>query len=75
MTGRLETLTIDSAVLEGNALGDPARRQIPIWLPPAYDESPERRFPVVYWPDSPARERPCFRAVPGNRRSASGWRA
>jgi enterochelin esterase family protein len=49
MIGRLETLTIDSAALEGNALGDPARRQIPIWLPPSYDESPERRFPVVYW--------------------------
>ena len=49
MPGRIETLTIDSAVLAGNPLGDPARRQAPIWLPPSYDDAPLRRFPVVYW--------------------------
>jgi enterochelin esterase family protein len=49
MTARLETLIIDSAVLAGNALGDPARRLVPVWLPPSYDAAPARRFPVVYW--------------------------
>ena len=49
MNGRLETLAIDSAVLAGNPLGDPARRNVPVWLPPSYDETPARRFPVVYW--------------------------
>jgi S-formylglutathione hydrolase FrmB len=49
MPGRIETLTIDSAALAGNPLGDPTRRHVPIWLPPSYDDAPERRFPVVYW--------------------------
>lgn len=49
MPGRLETFTIDSAVLADNPLGDPARRQVPVWLPPSYDRDPVRRFPVVYW--------------------------
>jgi S-formylglutathione hydrolase FrmB len=49
MPGRIETLTIDSAVLLGNPLGDPARRHVPVWLPPAYEAQPDRRFPVIYW--------------------------
>jgi len=34
-------------VLRGNAAGDPHERRVPVYLPPAYDEHPERRFPVV----------------------------
>lgn len=49
MPGRIETLSIDSAALTGNPLGDPARRTIPVWLPPSYDSAPQRRYPVVYW--------------------------
>lgn len=47
--GRLETLIIDSAVLAGNPLGDPARRAVPVWLPPSYDRTPGRRYPTIYW--------------------------
>jgi len=39
--------TIDSAVLKNNPLGDPARRQLPVYLPPDYNES-DRRYPTVY---------------------------
>src|SRR5690242_17692988 len=51
MNGRVETVTIDSAVLRGNPLGDPARRELAVWLPPSYDDpaAAGRRFPVVYW--------------------------
>jgi enterochelin esterase family protein len=38
---------IDSAVLKGNAAGDPHVRTVPVYLPPSYDRSPERRYPVV----------------------------
>ncbi|HEX2656943.1 MAG TPA: alpha/beta hydrolase-fold protein [Polyangia bacterium] len=48
-TGRLEMLTIDSAALATNPLGDPARRTVPVWLPPSYDRAPTRRYPVIYW--------------------------
>ena len=46
--GRVVTETFESAVLEGNAAGDPRERRVPVYLPPSYDRSPERRFPVVF---------------------------
>lgn len=46
--GRVETFRFESAVLAGNPLGDPTARDVPVYLPGAYDENPERRFPVVY---------------------------
>ena len=49
MPGRTEIFTIDSEALAGNPLGDPARRNVPVWLPPSYDQAPERRYPVIYW--------------------------
>ncbi len=49
MPGRIEIFSINSAVLATNPLGDPARRQVPVWLPPSYDAAPERRYPVIYW--------------------------
>ena len=49
MPGRTDSFTIDSAALAGNPLGDPARRTVPVWLPPSYDHAPARRYPVVYW--------------------------
>jgi len=46
-TGRLVQERIRSAALEGNPLGDPAERDLYVYLPPGYDEEPDRRYPVV----------------------------
>ena len=50
----LPTRTIDvtsfqfsSKALEGNLLGDPAKREISVYLPPSYGTS-NQRYPVVY---------------------------
>lgn len=40
--------TIDSAALRGNPLQDPHRREVPIYLPPGYDEQSSRRYATVY---------------------------
>jgi len=39
--------TVRSAALAGNPLGDPADRPLYVWLPPGYDDEPDRRWPVV----------------------------
>jgi len=41
------TDTVRSAALAGNPLGDPPDRPLYVWLPPGYDDEPERRWPVV----------------------------
>jgi len=46
--GRVITEEFESDVLRGNASGDPHVRRVPVYLPPAYDEHPERAFPVVF---------------------------
>lgn len=46
--GRVVIETIDSRVLQGNAMGDPARRQLPVYLPPGYDSNNTRRYPSAY---------------------------
>jgi S-formylglutathione hydrolase FrmB len=46
--GRVEIVDFDSGVLRGNAAGDPHVRRVPVYLPPAYDADPARRFPVVF---------------------------
>jgi S-formylglutathione hydrolase FrmB len=46
--GRLEEAELDSTVLASNPLGDPATRPIWVYLPPAYDREPDRRFPAIY---------------------------
>ena len=38
----------DSAVLKGNPLGDPSLRELPVLLPPTYQDEPNRRFPVIW---------------------------
>jgi S-formylglutathione hydrolase FrmB len=48
-SGRIETLVVDSAALAGNPLGDPARRSVPVWLPPSYDRDPGRRYATIFW--------------------------
>ncbi len=45
--GRWVADTVRSLALAGNPLGDPAERPLYVWLPPGYDEEPDRRWPVV----------------------------
>ncbi|UCH50182.1 MAG: hypothetical protein JSU95_09840 [Betaproteobacteria bacterium] len=37
-----------SRILKVNPLGDPYVRKLAVWLPPEYDSSTRRRFPVLY---------------------------
>lgn len=46
--GRIVIEAIESRALTGNRAGDPAVRRIPVYLPPSYDASPDRRYPVIY---------------------------
>ena len=46
--GRFEQVRFASEALRGNALGDPPERPLWVYLPPGYDEEPERRYPAVY---------------------------
>ncbi len=48
LSGRLVIEEFDCEALRDNPLGDPVRREIPIYLPPGYDRS-GRRYPVIYW--------------------------
>lgn len=41
-------ITHESEVLRGNALGDPHIRRFPVYLPPGYEESPDKRYPVIF---------------------------
>ena len=45
-TGRVVTERIKSRILKGNPLGDPAERDITVYLPPKYD--PAKRYPIAY---------------------------
>ncbi len=47
LRGRLETPILRSATLRGNVLSDPTEREVLVYLPPSYDETKPRRFPVV----------------------------
>ncbi|MEM7517972.1 MAG: alpha/beta hydrolase, partial [Planctomycetota bacterium] len=44
--GRVETRPLESSALEGNALGDPATREVPVYLPPDFGAG--ERLPVVF---------------------------
>jgi enterochelin esterase family protein len=46
--GRVEITRFTSDVLRGNPLGDPQERRVPVWLPPSYDTSPTRHYPVIF---------------------------
>jgi S-formylglutathione hydrolase FrmB len=46
--GRVDELALDSEALTANPLGDPHRRPLYVYTPPAYEAEPERRFPTVY---------------------------
>jgi S-formylglutathione hydrolase FrmB len=46
--GTLQVLEHVSAILKDNPLDDPHVRKLGVWLPPQYDGSSKRRFPVLY---------------------------
>jgi len=48
LSGRIERHTFDSELLAGNPLGDPAQRPLEVYVPPGYDDDPDRRYPSVY---------------------------
>ena len=47
-SGTIVILEHESKVLKGNPLRDPHVRRLPVWLPPQYDASPGKRFPVLF---------------------------
>ena len=47
-SGTLRVLEHSSKILQGNPLNDPHVRKLGVWLPPQYDSSDQRRFPVLY---------------------------
>ncbi|WUH98767.1 alpha/beta hydrolase-fold protein [Spirillospora sp. NBC_00431] len=48
LAGRLDEHVITSELLRGNPLGDPHERPVMVYVPPGYDDDPERRYPSVY---------------------------
>ncbi len=44
---RLDRFT--AAGLQGNPAGSPAERELGVYLPPGYDDEPDRRYPVIYF--------------------------
>ena len=46
--GRWQEHALESPSLRGNPLGDPSRRPLFVWTPPAHDDDPRRRFPTLY---------------------------
>jgi putative esterase len=48
LAGQLEEHVITSELLADNPLGDPAERPLWVYLPPGYDDEPDRRYPTVY---------------------------
>ena len=48
LSGRLDEHVFDSQLLRGNPLGDPHERPLWVYVPPGYDDEPDRRYPSVY---------------------------
>ena len=48
LAGRIDEQVITSDLLRGNHLGDPFERPLHVYLPPGYDDEPDRRYPCVY---------------------------
>ncbi len=46
--GSITEIVIPAPALQGNLLGDPAEQRLSIYLPPGYDASPQKRYPVLY---------------------------
>jgi S-formylglutathione hydrolase FrmB len=48
LQGRIEEHVVVSEALRGNPLGDPHERPLWVYVPPAYDHEPGRRYPTLY---------------------------
>jgi S-formylglutathione hydrolase FrmB len=48
LNGRLDKLVVVSQILDGNPLGDPARRPLYVYVPPGAEESAEKSYASVY---------------------------
>jgi hypothetical protein len=48
LRGRFDEVDFESEALRGNALGDPNVRPLWVYLPPGYDDDPDRRYASVY---------------------------
>jgi S-formylglutathione hydrolase FrmB len=48
LAGRYDEHTFASEALRGNPLGDPSERPLWVYVPPGYDDEPERRYPSIY---------------------------
>jgi S-formylglutathione hydrolase FrmB len=48
LAGRLDEHVIVSGRLDGNPLGDPRERPLWVYVPPGYDDEPDRRYGCVY---------------------------
>lgn len=46
--GTIRYLKINVAALEGNLLKEPSEQEVAVYLPPAYDEATNTRYPVLY---------------------------
>lgn len=46
--GHYDEIVFESDVLKGNALNDPYKRPLWVYLPPGYDDEPQRRYPTIY---------------------------
>ncbi|NOT33337.1 MAG: esterase [Candidatus Eisenbacteria bacterium] len=46
--GEVRIERFESALLRGNASGDPHERAVPVYLPPSYANSESRRYPMVF---------------------------
>lgn len=47
--GTVEKIKVHGVSLEGNLEGDPAERDVFVYLPPSYASQPNRRYPVLYF--------------------------
>ncbi len=48
LVGRLDRHVVAFESLRGNPLGDPHERPLNVYVPPGYDDDPDRRYPSVY---------------------------
>ncbi|MBM7786094.1 alpha/beta hydrolase [Tenggerimyces flavus] len=48
LAGRLDEHVVSSELLRGNPLGDSPDRDLIVYVPPGYEDSPEQRYPTVY---------------------------
>ena len=48
LKGRFDEHSFESDALKGNPLGDPHTRPLWVYVPPGYDDEPDRRYPSIY---------------------------